>query len=102
MKIIDLLNKIANGEVPKKIKVNNKFTYIYDGIDYKNDRGTYLFETYIETTTEDMNIKVEILDDEDEEKGLPEKIDTSDGISVANCAYKINEIIDYLKTKQMR
>ena len=35
----------------------------------------------------------------EEEKKIPEKLDISGGISVVNCAYKINEIIDYIKSK---
>ena len=65
MKIIDLLNKIANGkEVPKKIKVNNRFYYEYDeNIDYKSKDGTYLFDTYIQINKEDMNTEVEIIEE---------------------------------------
>lgn len=103
MKIIDLLNKIANGEVPKKIKVSNKFTYIHDGIDYKSDDGTYLFDSYIETTTEDMNIEIEIL--EEEEKKIPEKLKLyapypeCEDTRFEDVEDKINEIIDYLESK---
>ncbi len=102
MKVIDLLNKIANGEVPKKIKIDNKFTYIHDGIDYKNHDGTYLFDSYLETTTEDMNIKVEILE---EPKRIPEKLYEINNIGDLTITYpsnkelmnKINEIIEYLE-----
>lgn len=106
IKVIDLLNKIANGEVPKKIKVNNKFTYTHDGIDYKNHDGTYLFDSYIETTPEDMNIEVEILE---EEKKLPEKLnlDTDElrGKETPRAIdylieSKINQVIDYLESKE--
>ena len=56
MKIIDLLNKIANGEeVPKKIKIKDEI-WIYDEIDYRasDDRG-YLFEVHTRTNCQDLN-----------------------------------------------
>ena len=102
MKVIDLLNKITNGEeVPKKIRYDYK-DYVYeDNYEdyYCEEESRYLFETIV--TDENwklsyaMNIKVEII----EENKIPEKLDISNGISVVNCAYKINEIIDYLKSK---
>ena len=110
MKVIDLLNKIANGEeVPKKIKIDNRFYYEYDkDIDYKSKDGTYLFDSYIQINKEDMNMEVEILE---EEKKIPEKLEIlqfSDLIDMPNDEimqvikdqrFKINEIIDYLKSK---
>jgi hypothetical protein len=47
---------------------------------------------------EALNYEVEIIEEKEdkEEKKIPEKLDISGGISVVNCAYKINEIIDYL------
>ena len=102
MKIIDLLNKIANGEeVPKRI--------IYDEYVYKLSEDRENYENEIDPlTTLDwnyiamncLNEEVEILNKSlKEEKKIPEKLDISGGISVVNCAYKINEIIDYLKSK---
>ena len=116
MTVIQLLNKIANGEeVPERIKIKDEiWTYDYD-IDYKasDDRG-YLFEILIRTNYEDLNEEVEIIE---EEKKIPKKINTigskwySDYIKSYideedkyNCydellMNKINEIIDYLKSK---
>ena len=119
MKVIDLLNKIANGKVPKKIIVDNKFIYIHDGIDYKSHDGTYLFDSYIETTTEDMNIEIEIVEDTlEEEKKIPKKLEIEQDKPSSNyyirnengtkcgltkhskmIADTLNEIIDYLKSK---
>lgn len=108
IKVIDLLNMIANGKVPKKIKVNNIYTYIHDGIDYKSREGTYLFDSYIETTPDDMNKEVEILE---EEKKLPEKINVK-GSYNSNKGFedfndnekilvdKINDLLDYLESKE--
>ena len=102
MKIIDLLNMIANGEeVPELIKYNN-FIYKYDKYlcDYDGD-DLYLFDN-----TDKLNDEVEILE---EEKKIPEKLGDCayvDGeiayswsASEARLKTKINEIIDYLKSK---
>lgn len=74
MKVIELLNKIANGEeVPNRIK--------YEKHIYEYEEGTYI-----------LNNELEII----EEPKKIEKIDISNGISVVNVAYKLNEIIDYI------
>ena len=69
MKVIDLLNKIANGEeAPKKIKTKND-VWIYDcndceGIDYRasDDRG-YMFEVHTRINKDDLNEEVEIIEE---------------------------------------
>lgn len=104
MKVIDLLNKIANEEeVPKKIKVNNLFIYEYDGIDYKSKDGTYLFDSYITIRKEDLNMKVEIIEDTPKEDTPKEdkKItkfcyDIDNNSDVGIIINKLNEIIDRL------
>ena len=93
IKVIDLLNKIANGEVPEKIKVNEKFIYEYDGIDYKSENGKYLFDSYIEITKEDMNMEVEIIEDTPKEnKKILEELqtykDSNNEIYLDNYCYK--------------
>jgi len=130
MKIIDLLNKIANGEeVPKKIIYRNTiFTYY-------NETKQYYTNSCIETTLTEslrgyllnfdrLNDEVEIL--EEEEKKIPEIIhwheengvgnvddafyvDVNDKSQYVDSEYdswemtvilKINEIIDYLESKE--
>ena len=110
MKIIDLLNKIANGEeVPKKIKVLGGI-YYYCGKDQTGNR--YYSEPEgcggirLSFNTSQLNDTVEILE---EEKKIPEKVD----FNISNFIYKeyelnimrnnviantkaINQIIDYL------
>ena len=96
IKIIDLLNKIANGEeVPKKIKYLNAI-YIYN----KETKQYYkLDNNYVDTILtkslravlinfDRLNDEVEII----EEKKLPEKLD--------DMLYEINEILDYLESKE--
>ena len=106
MKVIDLLNKIANGEkVPEKIKYRNKI-FIYD-----KDNQCYVVENYNEYCDlhmslsnhkgTDLNYEVEII----EEPKKIEKIEMCTGgimsfDSVENITTelknKINEIIDYI------
>jgi len=117
MKVIDLLNKIANREeVPEKVKYEYK-DYVYkDNYEdyYCEEESRYLFETIVHDEnwklSYAMNIEVEIIEDTpEEEKKIPEKL--------GECAYvdgeiayswskseailktRINEIIDYLKSK---
>ena len=104
MKIIDLLNKIANGEeVPKKI-IWNKLVYDYkDGLYYD-----YCGETLIGSLNFDgtnLHDEVEIIE---EEKKIPEKIDLAwqnafDEQVQQDCIKmileNINIILDYLKSK---
>ena len=108
MKVIDLLNKIANGEeVPKKFKIKGScfkdlyFEYdekyeCYDLIGENFKNGCYVFD-YGE-----LNDEVEIIEDkeEKEEKKIPEKLDKQHfHKKQRQLANKINEIIDYLKNK---
>ena len=107
MKVIDLLNKIANGgEVPKKIK--------YDGMIWKfeEDKLYYSDNVWLDdycNISQILNDEVEILK---EEKKIPEKfkinyeIDEENTINLTpatmlecDLACRINEIIDYLKSK---
>ena len=113
MKIIDLLNKIANGEeVPKKIKYNllekNYQILVYDEEEqeyrYEND-----YNNFCTFPNHHLNDEVEII----EEKKIPEKLSTyfslekdceNDNIQYANYNFKtmyekINDICDYLKSK---
>lgn len=118
MKIIDLLNKIANGEeLPKKIKYDDKIYYMVGNNDYENyeyeETPTLLFAV---GATSYINEEIEILDEEEDKKedkkieklghwvdvktwvkgndletGLGEQSDFN-----KNVFYKINEIIDYI------
>ena len=116
MKVIDLLNKIANGEeVPKKIKVGD-YIWNYDEIDFRaNDDRGYLFEVHTRINEEDLNEVVEIIEEDKKIEKLKQRTDTglfgsmvNDEISVAEAINKqanyisdivdkINEIIDYLE-----
>jgi len=109
IKVIDIMNKIHNEEnVPKQIKYDMK-TYFYDETcqDYTDYDRTYgLFSDMLDKQYgifSCLNDKVEILE---EEKKIPEKIQKDDfeGINEEEpklwiAIRKINEIIDYLKSK---
>lgn len=113
MKIIDLLNKIANGEVPKKIKYKNHIYDYYNGdyrefIDGNYDSNWLLANEIIDLCN--LCDEVEILGDEDEEKELPEKLEFLRSIEYGEeiltvpsdkmVIDKINEIIDYLEKQR--
>ena len=71
MKIIDLLNKIANGEeVPKKIRYKNKIFEHWDNgniQDYWHKGNKSLFDDFIDCSRyTDLNDEIVILDEEDE------------------------------------
>ena len=115
MKIIDLLNKIANGEMPKTIvyderyftyddKRQNYFAYDDSEIDWK-----YTIMEYI-------NDEIEIIEDTPkEEKKIPEKLeyyDDSIAWVIDNVGQlsdvdkviidKLNDVIDYLNSKEIK
>lgn len=110
MKIIELLNKIADGEkVPKKIKFQNLiYEYQEDTQDYFNGKTSeYITEGF---STEDnrqfLNIEIEVIE---EPKELPDKIDEIENINIAEeqipkkeIISKVNKIIDYLKDKEVK
>ena len=118
MKIIDLLNKIANGEeVPKKIKYNDKIwrlasdgTY-FIGSDYGYDFWLEHGDDKFEDEPITLNDEVEIIEEPQEHK-IPEKLNIDkehnrlfkkDGSYWSIKAHQVyvyevlNEILDYLE-----
>ena len=91
MKIIDLLNKIANGEeVPKKLKIK-KWEYNGENENLKYELFDRLFEEDFE-----LNDEIEIIE---EEKKIPEKlglINYCEDQATSLIHHKVDEIIDYL------
>lgn len=142
MKIIDLLNKIANGEeVPKKIKWEDTIyaysNYDKDYLEFPFSKEEYqgLFCMKDSILTQYLNDEVEILEEKEikpltkkdiealgyacgeiqkcftngwtkslenkpleEEKKIPDRLGIDD-INTIDLFVKINEIIDYLKSK---
>ena len=103
MKIINLLSKIANGEeVPEKIHIKQfQCDFIFNGYTYLSDEKEPQ-NIYWCLHSEALNYEVEILE---EEREIPEKIkkikngDFLELPSTNDIMNKINEIIDYLKSK---
>ena len=100
--IYELLGMVKDGNAPKKIKYMG---YIFE-YDTNHKRYESYFDEQIWTLNEFVNIddnlndEVEILE---EEKKMPEKLDISNfpkhNNSLKKTAIKVNEIIDYLKSK---
>lgn len=123
IKVIDIMNKIHNEEtLPKKIMYDFK-TYFYDEAcqDYTDYDRTYgLFSDLLDKQYgifSCLNDEVEIIDEIEEEKKIPEKLKIEDdgntitlygekenewtildNVDVIVCN-KINDIINYLKSK---
>ena len=87
MKVIDLLNKIANGEeVPEKIKVGN-IIYIYESWEHfyytdNEEREDLLVKGKDYSTIDFLNWNVKLIEDE------PIDIDKIEKVSIANTSYK--------------
>lgn len=104
MKIIDLLNKIANGEeVPNKINFcMRNFEYKKDINDYLcieedfNETGNYCLGTSICKWIFPSMLKDEIEIIEEDKKIEPIKYEINKVIGLSDCIDKINEIISYL------
>jgi len=107
MTVIQLLNKIANGEdVPKKIRYNN-IIYNWDIDGYLHYEDEYHSErAFLEGYRTDMclNDEVEIIEEDKKIEKLENKIDTtfenynySERMRLTEIVNKINEIIDYLE-----
>lgn len=98
IKIIDLLNKIANGEeVPKKIRFDNaNWNRICDekNVYYVNDTDDDLFIYFFrKNLTFTLNDKVEIIEEEKEIEKLDEN-NTNVLTNIIENRKKINELID--------
>ena len=107
IKIIDLLNKVANGEeVPQEIRYNNIIRYFdKNDQDYKNDeRGIelYLFHTVLasgsgELLKERLNDEVEIIEEDIKENPTFEEYMKNPEKYWINLLEKLDEIKQYLK-----
>lgn len=100
MKVIDLLNKIANGEeVPNVIEFND---IIYKKADIGEDYYNFTMHKWFFKDVFDasgVNLELKTIE---EEKKIPEKIEEEEievsmAIGEQICANKINAIIDYLQ-----
>ena len=120
--IYDLLGMVKDGKAPKRIRIRTAGG-VYEK-EFYFDGNIYMYKDKYEeyAMTDDISIEmflndeVEILDDEDKEKGLPEKLKIEQDTPSSNyyirneygtkcgltkhskiIADKLNEIIDYLE-----
>ena len=105
MKIIDLLNKIANGEeVPKKIKYKDNIFYYDEQVkDYFDCDNTYYFiDDYVRNKygiTRCLDDEVEILDDNKKIEKIKYEVRMGRLLDEA-IIDKINELIDCINKEQ--
>ena len=93
IKIIDLLNKIANGEeVPQKIRIGALYMY-WDGSVYWDEDGETHFCEVIGSDEYMLNREVEIIEEEKEIEKLDEN-NTNVLTNIIENRKKINELID--------
>ena len=113
MKIIDLLNKIANGEdTPERIKYRGKiYTHNWLGGDnyFSEDTHSILEEDFV---FEELNKEIEVLEEVDNKKieklkkekiisgMLDNEIQYIEGYKLEDVGDKINEIIDYINKEE--
>ena len=109
MKIIDLLNKIANGEeIPNKIKYNGEIyeRNLYNNKYYReNNKDRDLLDTYL-ANEEVYNSEIEIIEEDKKiEKFNIDKEPLKGGELVRAIDYiieaKINEIIDHINKQEL-
>lgn len=97
LRVIDLLNKIANGEeIPKKIKYNNEtFTIREEKDDYANQNHWFTDRVCLL----DLNKEVEIIEEDKKIEKITDEAFLSSlfGQMLGN---KINEIIDKLNSME--
>lgn len=90
MKIIDLLNKIANGEeIPKEINYKGTLYSYNDDIDYENQYGGFLMDSAVCICPEDLNDEVEIIEEPQEYK-IPQEHKIPEKIEMVGCSMKVN------------
>lgn len=111
MKVIDLLNKIANGEeVPKKIKYDEKIYYLDDGNYRAYNKYGYQMELMLYNPFHILNDEVEVIEEDKKIEKLEhmnsrsylenrdEYLSTRDiALDIETLRNWINKIIDYLE-----
>ena len=100
--IYELLGMVKDGKAPKKIRYNYTLYEFNDKKgNYYEDENCSINWDYVSLYC--LNDEVEILDDEDEEKGLPKKlalINYSEDQATLLIHHKVDEIIDYLEKQR--
>lgn len=100
MKVIDLINRIANGEeVPKRIRIDHwcyEFEWVEHNSNYYDKHEDIDLMSCLSMDKEELNYEVHELK---EEKKIPEKIgliNYCEDQATSLIHHKVDEIIDYL------
>ena len=101
MKIIDLLNKLANGEeVPNKILYDNQ-TWEYDKLPNQYENGGDGYNLWNGYNFNILNDEVEIIEENKKSQKIkPLLNEYFDGTDMWVITSKINEIIDFLNKEK--
>ena len=105
MKVIDLFNKIANGEeVPRKIKYRDNI-YVYTDDGYRYDDGLQVLWLVNDINIDDvdkkgemvLNKEIEIIEEDKKIEKLTMSRFTRNQKAIAK---KVNEVIDYINKEE--
>ena len=104
MKVIDLLNKIANGEeIPKKFIYRDYTYYLQSGMCHRCDeKGTIFEEDYV---LENLNDEIEIIEGDKKIEKIKEVVNMKNRDNMVNLNIqilfsKINEIIEVINNER--
>ena len=105
MKVIDLLNKKANGEeLPSEINCYNQTFYLSDGIYIAENQAEKYFEDYFDFSS--LDYEVEIIEDTPKEDKKIEKLDLEElndllraDLSYDNLFHKTHKMLVKTKSK---
>jgi len=96
IKVIDLLNKTANGEeLPQRIRYRGmEFKYNYNTKKYHRDEDKYIWMCVETFSKERLNEEIEILEDNTKEieELVIEKITTDERIKINELVRAVNQI----------
>ena len=105
MKVIDLLNKIANGEeVPKKIRIDHwcyKFEWV-EHLDNYYDEDIDLMSV-LSMSKEELNYGIEIIEEQKKiEPFTKEEMEIYHDMSapIDDLVHKVSLVIDYINSKE--
>ena len=104
IKIIDLFNKLANGEdTPNEFKYRG-LTFIKNNVGFYQDEDGFNLTANIFHDYSNLNDEIELIEEPKEvelpnEYKIPE-IESADNERILQAEIKINKIISYLKAKE--
>lgn len=100
MRVIELLNKIANGEeVPKRIRIDHwcyEFEWVEHDSNYYDKHEDIDLMSCLSMDAEELNYEVRELKEDKKIEKLEEKYYHDEPALIDDMAHKINEIIDFI------